>query len=103
MASDEKPTADQLDLSGVTWLSSDEESAEGEEGEEGEEGGGRIEVAFLDDGTTLMRDGEDPESPILVFTPEEWEAFVGGVKDGEFDLSEKYPGLWRDEEPEESE
>lgn len=94
MASEEKPSVDELDLSGVTWLGSDEEPPEGEEG------GGRIEVAFLDDGTTLMRDGEDPDSPVLVFTPQEWEAFVGGVKDGEFDLSDKYPGLWRDEEPE---
>jgi hypothetical protein len=33
-----------------------------------------------------MRDGKDPNSPKLVFTPAEWEAFVLGVKDGEFDL-----------------
>lgn len=94
MTGDEKPSADELDLTGVVWHSP------GEEGEgEVEEGGGRIEVAFLDDGTTLMRDGEDPQSPVLVFTQQEWEAFVEGVKDGEFDLSEEYPGLWRDEEP----
>lgn len=89
--SDEKPSAEQIDLSNVEWLRS--------EGGDEEPGGGRIEVAFLDDGTTLMRDGEEPEGPVLVFTPQEWEAFVGGVKDGEFDLSESYPGLWRDEEP----
>lgn len=34
----------------------------------------------------LMRDAKHPEGPVLVFTPAEWEAFVGGVKDGEFDL-----------------
>ena len=33
-----------------------------------------------------MRDGKDPNGPKLVFTPAEWEAFVLGVKDGEFDL-----------------
>jgi len=33
-----------------------------------------------------MRDGKDPHGPKLVFTPAEWEAFVLGVKDGEFDL-----------------
>lgn len=33
-----------------------------------------------------MRDGKDPSGPKLVFTPAEWEAFVLGVKDGEFDL-----------------
>lgn len=92
MDNNEKPSIDQLDLSNVEWLRSDDEDEE--------PGGGRIEVAFLDDGTTLMRDGEDPEGAVLVFTPQEWEAFVGGVKDGEFDLSEQYPGLWRDEEPE---
>jgi hypothetical protein len=33
-----------------------------------------------------MRDGKDPNGPKLMFTPAEWEAFVLGVKDGEFDL-----------------
>ncbi|MQA83730.1 MAG: DUF397 domain-containing protein [Streptosporangiales bacterium] len=34
----------------------------------------------------LMRDAKRPEGPVLVFTPAEWDAFIGGVKDGEFDL-----------------
>jgi hypothetical protein len=33
----------------------------------------------------LMRDGDNPASPVLAFTPEEWEAFTLGVRDGEFD------------------
>lgn len=33
----------------------------------------------------LMRDGGDPEGPVLAFTAAEWEAFVLGVRDGEFD------------------
>ncbi len=94
----EKPAADELDLSGVVWR----RGAPGD-AEDVEEGGGRLEVAFLEDGKTLMRDGEDPEGPVLVFTPQEWEAFVGGVKDGEFDLSETHPGLWKDEEPDQEE
>ena len=28
-----------------------------------------------------------PNSPILTFTPDEWDAFVAGVKSGEFDSS----------------
>ena len=36
----------------------------------------------------LMRDASKPDSPVLAFTPAEWEAFVLGVKDGEFDLEE---------------
>jgi hypothetical protein len=36
----------------------------------------------------IMRDSKHPEGPTLVFTPAEWEAFVAGVRDGEFDLDE---------------
>ncbi|WP_020574781.1 DUF397 domain-containing protein [Actinopolymorpha alba] len=49
--------------------------------------GGDIEVAFVDD-LIGMRNGQDPGSPVLVFTPGEWEAFLAGAKDGEFDPSE---------------
>jgi len=34
----------------------------------------------------LMRDSKDPDGPKLAFTASEWDAFVAGVKDGEFDL-----------------
>jgi hypothetical protein len=33
-----------------------------------------------------VRDSKDPAGPVLVFTAPEWDAFVGGAKDGEFDL-----------------
>jgi len=33
----------------------------------------------------LMRDSKDPGGPRLAFTAAEWDAFVKGVKDGEFD------------------
>ncbi|GIH71282.1 DUF397 domain-containing protein [Sphaerimonospora thailandensis] len=33
----------------------------------------------------LIRDSKDPDGPVLAFTPSEWDAFIGGVKDGEFD------------------
>lgn len=64
------------DLTGAVWRGSDEETPAG---------GGRIEVAFVED-KICMRNGEDPDSPVLVFTQAEWDAFVGGAKDGEFDL-----------------
>lgn len=35
----------------------------------------------------LMRDSKNPDGPALAFTPAEWEAFVRGVKDGEFDIA----------------
>jgi hypothetical protein len=44
-----------------------------------------VEVAFVDSAVAL-RDSKDPTGPVLLFTPEEWLAFVGGTKDGEFDL-----------------
>lgn len=34
----------------------------------------------------LMRDSKNPDGPALAFTEAEWDAFVAGVKDGEFDL-----------------
>ncbi len=35
----------------------------------------------------MMRDSKDPEGPKLAFTTSEWDAFIKGVKDGEFDLN----------------
>ncbi|SEF86522.1 protein of unknown function [Thermomonospora echinospora] len=32
-----------------------------------------------------MRSAAEPDGPTLYFTEAEWEAFVAGVKDGEFD------------------
>jgi hypothetical protein len=46
---------------------------------------GWVEVAFVDD-LIGLRDSRRPEGPILVFTEQEWEAFLGGAKDGEFDV-----------------
>lgn len=44
-----------------------------------------VEVAFVD-GVIAVRDSKDRSGPVLVFTASEWHAFVGGAKDGEFDL-----------------
>jgi predicted secreted Zn-dependent protease len=38
-------------------------------------------------GQVLVRDSKDREGPVLVFTPDEWQAFAAGVRGGEFDLS----------------
>ena len=37
-------------------------------------------------GVVWVRDSKNPSGPALAFTPAEWEAFTGGVRDGEFDL-----------------
>lgn len=33
----------------------------------------------------VMKDAKEPDGPVLYFTQAEWDAFVLGVKDGEFD------------------
>jgi hypothetical protein len=33
-----------------------------------------------------VRDSKDPSGPILRFTPAEWDAFVAGVQNGEFEF-----------------
>ncbi len=43
-----------------------------------------VEVAFVD-GAVAVRDSKDRQGPALIYTREEWDAFLGGVKDGEFD------------------
>jgi hypothetical protein len=45
--------------------------------------GACVEVAFVGD-VVAVRDSKDRGGPVLVFTPREWAAFVGGVLDGEF-------------------
>jgi hypothetical protein len=44
-----------------------------------------VEVAFVD-GAIAMRDSKNPSGSVLIFTPSEWDAFVEGAKDGEFDI-----------------
>ena len=65
-----------LDLSNAEWRRSPG-SADGEES--------AVEVAILPDGVAV-RDSRRPDGDVLYFTPAEWDAFVGGAKDGEFDL-----------------
>ncbi len=46
--------------------------------------GNCVEVAFLDGGEVAMRNSRHPGGPALVFTAAEWQAFLYGVRDGEF-------------------
>jgi hypothetical protein len=75
-----KPTPDDLgiDTGAVAW----ERSGEGE---------GSIEIAIpLSERWTrgdwvLMRVADDPGSRVLVFDRNEWECFIDGARNGEFD------------------
>jgi hypothetical protein len=44
-----------------------------------------VEVAFVG-GAIAVRDSKNPTGAALIFTSDEWDAFVAGAKDGEFDL-----------------
>jgi hypothetical protein len=44
-----------------------------------------VEVAGLASNTIQVRDSKNPRGAILNFTPSEWDAFIGGVHNGEFD------------------
>jgi uncharacterized protein YeaC (DUF1315 family) len=48
--------------------------------------GNCVEVGRTPDGTVLVRDTKNRVQQALVFTDEEWTAFVAGVKAGEFDF-----------------
>jgi hypothetical protein len=47
--------------------------------------GNCVETAPLADGWVAVRDSKHPDEAILRFTPSEWQAFVAGVKNSEFD------------------
>ena len=47
--------------------------------------GNCVEVANLAGGRVGVRHSKDTEGPVLRFTPDEWHAFLGGVRNGEFD------------------
>jgi hypothetical protein len=63
----------EADLSNAVWRRS------------GASEGPAVEVALLEGGVAV-RDSRQPDGDVLFFTPAEWDAFVGGAKDGEFDL-----------------
>lgn len=44
-----------------------------------------VNVSFLEDGQVAVNDTKNPDGPTLVFTKEEWDAFIEGAKNGEFD------------------
>lgn len=66
------------DLSQAVWQRSSADSGRGP----------AVEVAFVGDLVAVREEPAPggPVGPVLIFTPEEWDAFVGGAKDGEFDL-----------------
>ena len=69
------PATELTEVTGARWVKSRRS---------GPTGGNCVEVAFLAAGLVAVRNSRHPDGPALVFTPQEWDAFVGGAKDGEF-------------------
>jgi len=66
-----------MDLTGAEWRKSRYS---------GSNGGNCVEVARNLPGVVAVRDSKTPGAPELLFTLAEWEAFIAGMKNGEFDL-----------------
>lgn len=66
----------QVDLSNARWMKTTHCGPDRENS---------VEVAFVGQ-AIAVRDAKNPDGPALIFTAAEWDAFVGGAKDGEFDL-----------------
>lgn len=48
--------------------------------------GNCVEIADLPGGLVGMRDSKNITGPVLDFPPEEWQAFLGGARNGEFNF-----------------
>ncbi len=67
---------DEQPLAGSYWIKSSLSYA----------AGNCVEVASLRGGQIGVRNSRDTGGPVLRFTPDEWDAFLGGVRNGEFDI-----------------
>jgi hypothetical protein len=52
-------------------------------------GGNCVEAGPLNDGTgrVVLRHSQHPDGPVIIYTGAEWDAFVAGAKDNEFDFN----------------
>jgi hypothetical protein len=57
--------------------------------------GNCVEVASLSGGEVGVRNSRDIAGGVLRFTPDEWHAFIGGVRNGEFDRFGALPAIAR--------
>jgi len=62
-------------MTGPTWVKSSLSFANGN----------CVEVSDQPGGAIGVRNSRDRKGPVLRFTPDEWQAFLGGVRNGEFD------------------
>ena len=66
----------EYDLTRAAWRKSTRSGANGQ----------CVEVALNLPGIVAVRHSKRPEAGVIIYTEAEWQAFIGGAKDGEFDL-----------------
>jgi len=66
-----------VDLTRAEWRKSSFSNANG---------GACVEVARNLPGVVAVRDSKDPRGPELIFEPDQWAAFIGGIKAGDSGL-----------------
>ena len=54
--------------------------------------GSCVEVSGLSGQLIRVRDSKNVKGPVLGFTPAEWDAFLGGVRNGEFERVQEPDG-----------
>lgn len=64
------------DLSEMAWRKSTRSNLDG-----------CVEVAFIEGPQVAVRHSKDRAGPVLTFNAVEWQAFIDGVNNGEFDLT----------------
>jgi len=67
-----------MDLRNAAWYKSSHS---------GSNGGQCVEVARNLPSIVAVRDSKDPAGHSLTFTPAQWEGFINGARDGEFNLA----------------
>lgn len=68
------------ELAGIRWIKSSRSDSNG---------GQCVEAGPLadDSGRVAVRHSHHPEGSVIVYTRAEWDAFLAGAKDGEFDFT----------------
>ena len=74
-ASNGMSASELTELTGARWVKSSYS---------GPTGGNCVEVALLVGGQVAVRNSRHPSGPALMFSAGEWDAFIGGARDGQF-------------------